>query len=150
MDKEQRKNTLRSNKKKRRHKKKTGCQPLHRGVISPISKRNRRVFVLSIHKAKKLVNRFFKKRCEKFELGVNGNSSLRANLRHQNSQSSYFPSFLGGWRAPLKKSTQNEFRRHKKMYVSKYSYVLIHDKDGNVVKEELAVVAIKNNKENKK
>ena len=32
------------------------------------------------------------------------------------------------------------------MYVSKYSYVLIHDKDGNVVKEELAVVAI-NNKE---
>ena len=35
------------------------------------------------------------------------------------------------------------------MYVSKYSYVLIHDKDGNVVKEELAVVAI-NNKENKK
>lgn len=33
------------------------------------------------------------------------------------------------------------------MYVKKYSYVLIHDKDGNVVKEELAVVAIKNNKE---
>lgn len=32
------------------------------------------------------------------------------------------------------------------MYVKKYSYVLIHDKDGNVVKEELAVVAI-NNKE---
>lgn len=36
------------------------------------------------------------------------------------------------------------------MYIKKYSYVLIHDKDGNVVKEELAVVAIKNNKENKK
>lgn len=36
------------------------------------------------------------------------------------------------------------------MYVSRYSYVLIHDSDGNVVKEELAVVAIKNNKENKK
>lgn len=36
------------------------------------------------------------------------------------------------------------------MYVSKYSYVLIYDKDGNVVKEELAVVAIKNNKGNKK
>lgn len=32
------------------------------------------------------------------------------------------------------------------MYVKKYSYVLIHDSDGNVVKEELAVVAI-NNKE---
>ncbi len=32
------------------------------------------------------------------------------------------------------------------MYVRKYAYILIHDKDGNVVKEELAVVAI-NNKE---
>lgn len=30
------------------------------------------------------------------------------------------------------------------MYVSKYSYVLIHDSDGNVVKEELAVEAVKN------
>lgn len=36
------------------------------------------------------------------------------------------------------------------MYVKRYSYVIIHDKYGNVVKEELAVVAIKNNKENKK
>ena len=33
------------------------------------------------------------------------------------------------------------------MFVKQYAYVLIHDKDGNVVKEELAVVAIKNNKE---
>lgn len=33
------------------------------------------------------------------------------------------------------------------MYVRKYAYILIHDKDGNVVKEELAVVAIKSNKE---
>lgn len=32
------------------------------------------------------------------------------------------------------------------MYVKRYSYVLIHDEDGNIVKEELAVVAI-NNKE---
>lgn len=54
-------------------KKRPACQPLRREVISPISKRNRRIFVHSIHKAKRLVNSFCNDDAENLSAVMNMN-----------------------------------------------------------------------------